>query len=185
MELLEERKTVFQKVAFKQMVKINFFKPANLGLFSGLVTCIYFLIFYVIDKQLFFNPLVFWGSFLILFASFGAVIFHHQTLPFSFIIALRNFFYLFFLNSAFYNVLYFVMTNYIDVQLIDIQYNVIKNGLESSALLSGTEQQNAWKISKDELSNNLKPGTIFFSFIQGLPAGFILSMLSAYLFKKE
>jgi hypothetical protein len=77
------------------------------------------------------------------------------------------------------------MTNYIDVQLIDIQYNVIKNGLESSALLSGTEQQNAWKISKDELANNIKLGTIFFSFIQGLPAGFILSMLSAYLFKKE
>jgi len=77
------------------------------------------------------------------------------------------------------------MTNYIDVQLIDIQYNVIKSGLESSAILSGIEQQTAWKISKDELANNIKLGTIFFSFMQGLPAGFILSLLSAYLFKKE
>jgi len=167
------------------MARINFFKPAYLGFISGLATCIYFLIFYTIDKQLFFNPLVFWGSFLILFASFGAVVFHHQTLPFPFIIALRNFFYLFFLNSAFYNVFYFIMTNYIDVQLIDIQYNVIKSGLESSAILSGIEQQTAWKISKDELANNIKLGTIFFSFMQGLPAGFILSLLSAYLFKKE
>jgi hypothetical protein len=78
-----------------------------------------------------------------------------------------------------------ILSSFYSNQLIDIQYNVIKNGLESSALLSGTEQQNAWKISKDELANNLKPGTIFFSFIQCLPAGFILSMLSAYLFKKE
>lgn len=167
------------------MGRINFFKPAYLGFISGLATCIYFLIFYTIDKQLFFNPLVFWGSFLILFASFGAVVFHHYDQSFPFIIALRNFFYLFFLNSAFYNVFYFIMTNYIDVQLIDIQYNVIKSGLESSAILSGIEQQTAWKISKDELANNIKLGTIFFSFMQGLPAGFILSLLSAYLFKKE
>lgn len=77
------------------------------------------------------------------------------------------------------------MVNYIDVQLIDIQFNVIQEGLNSNAVLSNDEQQSAWKISKEELYNHVKAKTILFSCIQGLPAGFLLSMLFAYIFKKD
>lgn len=184
-ELLEERKTIIQIVDINEMTKIKFIKPAYLGLASGSITCAYFFIFYALEKQFFFNPLVFWGSFLILLSAFGAVVFQYQNQSFPFIIALRSFFLIFFLNSAFYNFFYFLMTNYIDVQLIDIQYSVIKKGLESNAILSGSEQQTAWKISKKELADNLKAGTIFFSFMQGLPAGFMLSLLASYIFKKD
>jgi preprotein translocase subunit Sss1 len=51
--------------------------------------------------------------------------------------------------------------------------------------LLSEEQQTAWNISKEELEKNIKAGTIGFSFIQGLPAGFLISLLSAYLLKKE
>ena len=47
------------------------------------------------------------------------------------------------------------------------------------------EQQSAWKISKEELYSHVKAKTILFSYVQGLPAGFLLSMLFAYVFKKD
>jgi len=160
-------------------------KTAFIGLSAGLLTVLYFFVFYIIDKKFFFNPIVFWGSFLILFSGFFVNIFQYRNEPFPFIVALRSFFLIFFLNSAFYNIFYFIMTNYIDVKLVDVQYEVILNGLKSNTILSAEEQQSAWNISKEELTNNLKSGTIFFSFMQGLPVGFMLSGLFAYLFKKH
>jgi hypothetical protein len=77
------------------------------------------------------------------------------------------------------------MINYFDSQLIDIQFNVIQEGLNSNAILSNEEQQSAWKISKEELYSHVKAKTIIFSYMQGLPAGFLLSMLFAYIFKKD
>ena len=77
------------------------------------------------------------------------------------------------------------MINYIDSQLIDIQYNVIQEGLNSNSVLSNEEQQSAWKISKEELYSHVKAKTILFSYVQGLPAGFLLSKLFAYIFKKD
>jgi hypothetical protein len=77
------------------------------------------------------------------------------------------------------------MINYFDSQLIDIQFNVIQEGLNSNAILSNEEQQSAWKISKEELYSHVKAKTIIFSYVQGLPAGFLLSMLFAYIFKKD
>jgi len=91
----------------------------------------------------------------------------------------------FFLNSAFYNFFYYLMVNYFDSQLIDIQFDVIKEGLNSNSVLSSSEQQSAWKISKEELYSHVKAKTILFSYVQGLPAGFLLSMLFAYIFKKD
>ena len=78
-----------------------------------------------------------------------------------------------------------MMINYFDSQLIDIQFNVIQEGLNSNAILSNEEQQSAWKISKEELYSHVKAKTILFSYVQGLPAGFLLSMLFAYIFKKD
>jgi hypothetical protein len=77
------------------------------------------------------------------------------------------------------------MINYFDSQLIDIQFDVIKDGLNSNSVLSSSEQQSAWKISKEELYSHVKAKTIIFSYMQGLPAGFLLSMLFAYIFKKD
>ena len=77
------------------------------------------------------------------------------------------------------------MINYFDSQLIDIQFNVIQEGLNSNAILSNEEQQSAWKISKEELYSHVKAKPILFSYVQGLPAGFLLSMLFAYIFKKD
>jgi hypothetical protein len=77
------------------------------------------------------------------------------------------------------------MINYFDSQLIDIQFNVIQEGLNSNAILSNEEQQSAWKISKEELYSHVKAKTILFSYVQGLPAGFLLSMLFAFIFKKD
>jgi hypothetical protein len=77
------------------------------------------------------------------------------------------------------------MINYFDSQLIDIQFDVIKDGLNSNSVLSSSEQQSAWKISKEELYSHVKAKTILFSYVQGLPAGFLLSMLFAYIFKKD
>jgi hypothetical protein len=77
------------------------------------------------------------------------------------------------------------MINYFDSQLIEIQFDVIKEGLNSNSVLSSSEQQSAWKISKEELYSHVKAKTILFSYVQGLPAGFLLSMLFAYIFKKD
>jgi hypothetical protein len=77
------------------------------------------------------------------------------------------------------------MINYFDSQLIDIQFDVIKDGLNSNSVLSSSEQQSAWKISKEELYSHVKAKTILFSYVQGLPAGFLLSMLFAFIFKKD
>jgi hypothetical protein len=77
------------------------------------------------------------------------------------------------------------MINYFDSQLIDIQFDVIQDGLNSNSVLSSSEQQSAWKISKEELYSHVKAKTILFSYVQGLPAGFLLSMLFAYIFKKD
>ncbi len=77
------------------------------------------------------------------------------------------------------------MMHYIDNQMIDVQYNLINEGLKTNKILLAEEQQTAWNISKEELEKNIKAGTIGFSFIQGLPAGFLISLLAAFLLKKE
>jgi hypothetical protein len=165
----------------------NFLKPAYLGFAAGMLTCIYFFLFYWIDKKQFFNPNIYWGSFSILFLAFGLFIhFERSNAPsFPFISGLRGLFFIFFLNSAFYNFFYYLMINYFDSQLIDIQFDVIQDGLNSNSVLSSSEQQSAWKISKEELYSHVKAKTILFSYVQGLPAGFLLSMLFAYIFKKD
>ena len=165
----------------------KFYKPAYLGLASGIFTCIYFFLFYWNDKKQFFNPNIYWGSFSILFLAFALFIHFERrnTISFPFISGLRGLFFIFFLNSAFYNFFYYFMINYFDSHLIDIQFNVIQEGLNSNAVLSNEEQQSAWKISKEELYSHVKAKTILFSYVQGLPAGFLLSMLFAYIFKKD
>lgn len=168
-------------------LKPTFFKPAFLGFLAGIFTCIYFFLFYWTDKEQFFNPNIYWGSFAILFLAFGLFIQFERSnaTSFPFISGLRGLFFIFFLNSAFYNLFYYLMVNYIDVQLVDIQFNVIQEGLNSNAVLSNEEQQSAWKISKEELYSHVKAKTILFSYVQGLPAGFLLAMLFAYIFKKD
>ena len=165
----------------------KFFKPAYLGFLAGIFTCIYFFLFYWIDKKQFFNPNIYWGSFSILFLAFGLFLYFEcqNAISFPFISGLRGLFFIFFLNSAFYNFFYYFMINYFDSHLIDIQFNVIQEGLNSNAVLSNEEQQSAWKISKEELYSHVKAKTILFSYVQGLPAGFLLSMLFAYIFKKD
>ena len=168
-------------------ITFNFFKPAYLGLAAGILTCIYFFLFYWIDKKQFFNPSIYWGSFSILFLAFGLYIHFERrnAISFPFISGLRGLFFIFFLNSAFYNFFYYVMINYFDGQLIDIQFDVIQDGLNSNSVLSSSDQQAAWKISKEELYSHVRAKTILFSYVQGLPAGFLLSMLFAYIFKKD
>jgi hypothetical protein len=168
-------------------ITFNFLKPAYLGFAAGMLTCIYFFLFYWIDKKQFFNPNIYWGSFSILFLAFGLFIHFERrnASSFLFISGLRGLFFIFFLNSAFYNFFYYLMNNYFDSQLIDIQFDVIQDGLNSNSVLSSSEQQSAWKISKEELYSHVKAKTILFSYVQGLPAGFLLSMLFAYIFKKD
>jgi hypothetical protein len=168
-------------------ITFNLLKPAYLGFAAGLLTCIYFFLFYWIDKKQFFNPNIYWGSFSILFLAFGLFIHFERrnAISFPFISGLRGLFFIFFLNSAFYNFFYYLMINYFDSQLIDIQFDVIQDGLNSNSVLSSSEQQSAWKISKEELYSHVKAKTILFSYVQGLPAGFLLSMLFAYIFKKD
>jgi hypothetical protein len=165
----------------------KFFKPAYLGIEDGIFTCIYFFLFYWNDNMQFFNPNIYWGSFSILFLAFALFIHFERgnSTSFPFISGLRGLFFIFFLNSAFYNFFYYLMINYFDSQLIDIQFNVIQEGLNSNAILSNEEQQSAWKISKEELYSHVKAKTTLFSYVQGLPAGFLLSMLFAYIFKKD
>lgn len=168
-------------------LKFNFFKPVYLGISAGILTCIYFFLFYWMDKKLFFNPGIYWGSFSILFLVFAIYIHFERSnvITFPFIYVLRGLFFIFFLNSAFYNLFYYLMINYFDSQLIDIQFDVIQDGLNSSSVLSSSEQQDAWKISKEELYSHVKAKTILFSYVQGLPAGFMLAMFFAYIFKKD
>lgn len=168
-------------------VKSTLFKPAFLGFSAGVFTCIYFFLFYWTDKKQFFNPNIYWGSFSILFLAFGLFIRFERlnAISFPFISGLRGLFFIFFLNSAFYNLFYYLMINYIDIQLIDIQFNVIQESLSSNSVLSNEEQQSAWKISKEELYSHVKAKTILFSYVQGLPAGFLLAMLFAYILKKD
>ena len=168
-------------------ITFNFLKPAYLGFAAGMLTCIYFFLFYWIDKKQFFNPNIYWGSFFILFLAFGLFIHFERrnAISFPFISGLRGLFFIFFLNSAFYNFFYYLMINYFDSQLIDIQFDVIKDGLNSNSVLSSSDQQAAWKISKEELYSHVRAKTILFSYVQGLPAGFLLSMLFAFIFKKD
>ena len=86
----------------------KFFKPVYLGFLAGIFTCIYFFLFYWIDKKQFFNPNIYWGSFSILFLAFGLFLYFERqnAISFPFISGLRGLFFIFFLNSAFYNFFY-------------------------------------------------------------------------------
>lgn len=147
------------------------------GLIAGIGTIAYFLLFYFIDKELLFNPFVYWvplGFYLALM--WRALQVGEQGQAPGFRDALRTAFLVFVIANFLYYLFYYLLFGLIDPGLIDLQREVMRESLEQQGNLLSEEQREEMLKSLD--GDGLIPtaGKVFFTFVRSLIGGFVLAL---------
>lgn len=158
------------------------------GIFAGIATIGYYLVFYAINPRLIFQLGVFWFSMIFPLAAMGYIAWKqrsHAEGPVALNALLRNVFQVYVLSALFYHVLYFILFNFADTGLAQIQQDVLLENLENNRKLLGERNADALQRDMESGLPTLSLGTALFSFARSLIAGFILSLLFAFAFRKE
>lgn len=148
------------------------------GILAGGATIAYLLLFYLVNPKLMLNPTVLWSSLLIyLFFMFRACWEEQRKMEnYSFRQALKSAFVVFVLANAMYYTYYFIMFNWLDPGLIEIQRELMGENLErfSGVLGEGNKTEMQRNILEDPLTVTVE--RTFLSFGLGLIGGFALSI---------
>ncbi|MEM9823526.1 MAG: DUF4199 domain-containing protein [Bacteroidota bacterium] len=147
------------------------------GIFAGIATITYSVIFYLIDPKIMLSGWVYYSSFLFYLIGMFLAVFKAREAEggLDFRTALSISFKVFLLANIFYYVFSYVMFNYIDPGLIELQKSMMEAFLEGR----GDEQSQAMleEMKKGDLSYSFS--TVFFSFAFSTISGFLLSLLVA------
>ena len=156
------------------------------GLIAGIGTIAYFLLFYFIDKELLFNPFVYWvplGFYLALM--WRALQAGEQGQVPGFRDALRTAFLVFVVANFLYYLFYYLLYSLIDPGLIDLQREAMRESLDQQGHLLSEEQ-------REELLESLKDGRlaptvsgVFFTFVRSLIGGFVAALGMAALWGRR
>lgn len=148
------------------------------GIFAGGATIAYLLLFYLLDPKLMLNPTVLWSSLLIyVFFMFKVCLKEQGTIPdYSFRLALKSAFVVFVVANALYYTYYYIMFNWVDPGLIEVQRELIQANLERFSGVMGEASKNEMQKNIMEDSLAVTPETTFLSFGWGLIGGFMLSL---------
>lgn len=158
------------------------------GIAAGIVCVGYYLVFYLIEKKLFFHPWVYWSSWL---PFLGLMVF--ATLrdrkmvegPYALRQALKTCFSVFVIGSAIFQCFYYILFNFADPSLVQIQQEVIRESLEYYRANLGDRV--VGQLEQGAAADRLKYGlgTAVQSFARSAIGGFIVSLALAFALKKE
>jgi hypothetical protein len=156
----------------------------KIGSIAGVAVVLWHLLFYFLDKKLYFHPGVQWGVLPIYLAAMYLACrteARQSTGLYAWQPALRTAFGTFVFTHLIAHVFYFVFLKYIDPGMLTLQAELFAEGLERNKNWLGEE--NAWKIKDQYQAENFQPTfqKSAFSFAFGLIGGFILALLIAWL----
>lgn len=158
------------------------------GLLAGAGTIAYLLLFYFIDPRLMLSPWVSWSSLIIyIVAMVKAAMVERDASggAFPFREALRPAFGAYVVASLVYVAFNYVLYNYVDTHLVEIQREVMVEQSKALAEKLGREDmlEQMENISVDDLRVGFRNSTV--GFLWSLIGGFFLSAIIALFIKRE
>ena len=153
------------------------------SIIGALLVSAYFLLGHQIDKELLFSPAFIWASLLIyIFFMAREVRSNHHTLEvYPLKSAVRDGFLIFICISLAYYITQFLLYNYINPALSDIQKSWIESQKET--IISRTSEEQYERIMAEDFKLTLS--NALFAFVQSLIGGFVIAFVIAYIYKKE
>ena len=158
------------------------------GIIAGVGCVAYYLLFYFIEKELFFHPGVYWSSWLPFLGIMLMAALRERSgseSDYSWRRALKACFTIFVAGSAIFQCFYYLFFNFGDPALAAIQQEVILENLQRYREIFGDAA--IGQLEKGAAAERLKYdlGTAFQSFARSAIGGFIVSLALAFALKKE
>jgi len=149
------------------------------GSIAGATLVVWHLLFYFLDKKLYFHPAEQWGVLLFYVVGMYSACRNEARKTkglYAWQPALRTAFGTFLVIHLIAHAFYFILFKYIDPELINLQAEVLSEGIERNTALLGEE--NAWKIKDQYKAENFIPSfqKSAFAFAFGAIGGFILAL---------
>ncbi len=158
------------------------------GLYAGAGTIAYLLLFYFIDPRVMLNTWVSWSSLLIYIAAMIKATLEERKASeggFSFRQAVRPAFGVYVVASVAYFLFNYVLYNYVNTDLTEIQREVMVQQAQTFAEKLGREElkEQMENIKAEDLRVSIRNSAL--GFMWSLIGGFVLSMIIALGLKKE
>lgn len=158
------------------------------GTIAGVATIGYYLLFYALDKPLFFHLGVYWSSLLIFIGLMLAAALRERKgiqgeYPWQ--QALRTMFGVFVVATALFQLFYYLFFNFGDAGLAAVQQEVLLENLERYKDRFGASATERLESATEISQLKYGIGTAFQSFARSVIGGFLLSLLLAFLVRKE
>jgi len=146
-------------------------KPVIYGVYAGLATIAFYLIFYALSPKTMLHPVVYLSSFVFYIIAMYIAVWTAEHSEFR--LSLREAFTVFIVANGLYAIFYYALTEYYDPKLIDLQYEMMKSG----------GWTNNGKIKREDLNNT--PNKAFFNYSFSLIGGFILSVIVVFVVNRR
>jgi hypothetical protein len=158
------------------------------GIGAGVLTIVYMLIFYSIDETLMFSPWVTWSSFVIYIAAMLKATLNTRAKSegfFTFREGLRPAFGVYVVASVTYFIFNYILYNYINPELPEIQREImVKQAADIAEKLGRPElREQMENIKAEDLRVSLRNSAL--GFMWSLMGGFVLSAIIAFATKRD
>jgi hypothetical protein len=157
-------------------------RGVKFGLYAGIAVVLLFFGVYLIDKEWFFNPFLFWAS-VGIYLAFGWKLLEDERqaaggkLPFQ--DGLRTVFMMFVVANLIYYAFHYSLYNFIDRDLVQLQKEVIAKTLEQWKDSMPVEQYRERKTSLENDSMAMTLSNTALQYAWGLVGYFVLSLIMA------
>ena len=137
------------------------------GIAAGLLTIIFYTVVYMIDRSLFFSPIVHWSSFLF-YIYFMAVAWKDAGKPEDFRESLKIMFVIYLIANAIYYIFYYLIFKVVDPDIVEIQKEMmVSRGMDIEGI-----------------NFDLNFTQLILGYASSCIGGFVIAAITAYLVKK-
>ena len=169
-------------------MKINLPYILKHGVVTGAVIIAYFLLFYLINPKLLFNPFIYWASLGILIAIIWKILLDEKKKyqsDYTLNRALQTAFGIFVVANLMYYIFYYLLFGLIDPGLIDLQKEVMAEALEARKNMLSPQQVQSLEESMRKDALKVEPGGVFFTYLRGLIGNFVIALGLAYFVNRQ
>ncbi|MBP7273989.1 MAG: DUF4199 domain-containing protein [Saprospiraceae bacterium] len=160
-------------------------QSVKIGMFTGVATVIYFLLFYFIDKPLLLHYGVFWSSMIVYLVG---MYFAYKSASNNFESQLKNCFTVFLIANLIYYVFYYIMINIIDISLQDeLRLQAIEALEWSKTYANSTAPSQLFDTAMEQAKTSSfreTPAKILMQMARGAIGGFLMAFGFTQLLRK-